>query len=282
MNSGNPLDRPAPLLVVSDVDGTLLNRHDRVTPRIRAAVANMRHAGTVFTMATGRPARWILPVLDQLSVRPLCVCANGAVVYDSAADKVVRAAALEPLVLDRVVEQVTRVGMRIGGVGFAVERVGRSAFDRADELFAVEQNYDHAWLSEEHNVQPLDELIGEPAVKLLVRGGGLSSSELFDLINPCIDPGIAHVTYSWDGGLVEIAAPGVSKRSALEWVAEQIGVDGEETVAFGDMPNDLEMLTWAGLGVAMGNAAEKVKRAADFITADNDSDGVAKVLEQWF
>ncbi|WP_459612854.1 HAD family hydrolase [Corynebacterium urogenitale] len=280
-------ERPAPLFVVSDIDGTFLNSKERVSPRLRAAVSNMTRRGTVFTLASGRPARWLLPVLEQLSVKPMCVCANGAVVYDSASDTIVRANQLSASTLAATMRRLAserehRPGTALDGMSFAVERTGRSAFDRAEELFCVTEMYDHAWISDEHNVMSEEELVSKPAVKLLVRNPQVSSQELYDAVAPLLDPQEVAATFSWGGGLVEISAPGTSKRSALEWIASDIGVTGADTVAFGDMPNDLEMLTWAGLGVAMGNAHEDVKAAADIVTGDNDSDGVADVLEMWF
>ena len=98
------------------------------------------------------------------------------------------------------------------------------------------------------------------------------------------------MSYSWGGGLVEFSAPGVTKRSAIvELIAhlnEQAApgtepIRREDVVVFGDMPNDLEMIEWAGLGVAMGNAEDQVKAAADVVTASNDDDGVAEVLQRW-
>ncbi|MBC2681453.1 HAD family hydrolase [Corynebacterium anserum] len=281
-------ERPAPLFVVSDIDGTFLNSKERVSPRLRNVVANMKRQGTVFSLATGRPARWLLPVLEQLVVKPLCVCANGAVIYDSARDKIIRAVELQPAVLTdtvaRLASDVTanQEEPALEGVTFGVERVGTSAFDRADELFCVTRSYDHAWLSEEHKEMSLEELVAQPAVKLLVRNPRVCSQELYEAVAPRLNSQHVNVTFSWDGGLVEISAPGVSKQSALQWIAEQMGVTGEDAVAFGDMPNDLEMLTWAGVGVAMGNAHDDVKNAADIITGDNDNDGVAEILETWF
>ena len=152
----------------------------------------------------------------------------------------------------------------LDGMSFAVERTGRSAFDRAEELFCVTEMYDHAWISDEHNVMSEEELVSKPAVKLLVRNPQVSSQELYDAVAPLLDPQEVAATFSWGGGLVEISAPGPSKRSALEWIASDLGVTG------------------AGLGVAMGNAHEDVKAAADIVTGDNDSDGVADVLEMWF
>lgn len=270
-----------PLLVVSDVDGTLLTSRERVTDRMRAVVRSMNHQGTVFTLASGRPARWLLPVLEQLPVRPVCVCANGAVVYDSSQDRITHTFAFSPDVLDQL---VTSIRSAVPGVGFGAERAGEGerAVPDAGELFAVTDGYDHAWDSDEHTHVDMAGLVGSPAVKLLVRDPRLSSAELYEKLAPVIDPEVATATYSWEGGLVEVSAPGVSKRSALEWIAEDIGVEASEVVAFGDMPNDVEMLRWAGLGVAMGNAEDGVKSVADEVTADNNSDGVAQVLERWF
>ena len=85
-----------------------------------------------------------------------------------------------------------------------------------------------------------------------------------------------------DEGILEIAAPGITKATGLTWLADHYGVAQDETIAFGDMPNDIEMLRWAGRGVAMGNAADTVKEAADEVTTPNHQAGVATVLERWF
>ena len=220
-----------------------------------------------------------MPVFEQLPVRPVCACANGAVIYDADRDQILHAATLAPDLTRGLIDHLSEA---VPGVGFAVERAGASAFDRADELFSVSPGYDHAWDSTEHAVQSLDELTAQPVVKLLVRDPNRTSAELYAAVRPFIDATQAKATYSYEGGLVEVAAAGISKRSALEWIAAQIGVDAAETVAFGDMPNDTEMLSWAGHGVAMGNAEESLKGVANEITLTNDEDGVAAVLERWF
>lgn len=284
---------PAPTLVVSDLDGTLVTSAERVSPRACAVINRLVAAGVTFIPASGRPARWMLPVIDQLGLRPMCVCANGAVVYDSASDRITYAAELPTEVLARVtatISEATRPWLRGRGlapVTFAVERAGRSAFDRADELFAVQPEYPHAWDTDEHSVEPLDALCAVPAVKLLVRHEAMGSADLFDLINPVVDPAEAHVTWSFSGGLLEINLPGVSKLSGVAHalggdVADVPAVDPSRVIAFGDMPNDVAMLRWAGTGVAMGNAVDEVTAIADHRTSSNDEDGVAEVLEQWF
>lgn len=277
-----------PRMIVSDIDGTLLTSQERITPRLRSAISRVVNAGVDFSLATGRPPRWMLPVLDQLPVRPWCVCANGAIVYDSLRDEIVLAKTLSPAQLHEVVVVAQRAAEILPGIslGFGVERAGKSAFDQAGELYVVEPGFTHAWESDEHQILPLEEVLGSPAVKLLIRDPDVASSELYDAIAPNIDPAVAHVSYSWGGGLVEVSPPGVSKRSAIEWILEQNNYDhpitAEDCLVFGDMRNDTEMLRWAGMGVAMGNAEDQVKAVADAISTSNDEDGVARVLENWF
>ena len=110
----------------------------------------------------------------------------------------------------------------------------------------------------------------------------MSSADLYKVIAPHIPEAHAHVTYSMPEGLIEVSAPGVTKRAGLEELASMVGATADNVVCFGDMPNDIEMLEWAGLGVAMGNAVPAVQDVADEITATNDDDGVARVLERWF
>ena len=119
----------APRLIISDIDGTLLDRNHRVPRRNREAVARAVAAGSEFALATGRPFRWIMPVLDQLTVRPVCVTSNGAVIYDSAEDRVLSAHELSPEALAEIVEVATKVLEPHGGVGFGAERTGGSVMD---------------------------------------------------------------------------------------------------------------------------------------------------------
>lgn len=272
----------APQLVASDIDGTLLDSRDRVRPRLRTVLARMIRAGVPLVLATGRPARWIEPVLDQLPVRPLCVCANGAVIWDSAHDRVTAFRGLEPAAQAEVLAIAREVLEPHGGVTIAAERPGTTSMDPPEELFVVADDYHHAWDPLGHDLVDESEVIAEPATKLLLRNPGLSSAGMLDLLAPYINPSLGHITYSVPEGLLEVSAPGVTKRRGLEQLASLIGADADDVVCFGDMPNDIEMLQWAGLGVAMGNAREEVKDAADEITATNDEDGVARVLERWF
>jgi hydroxymethylpyrimidine pyrophosphatase-like HAD family hydrolase len=90
------------------------------------------------------------------------------------------------------------------------------------------------------------------------------------------------ITYSTNNGLVEIVPLGISKATGVEELARPLGITADGVVAFGDMPNDVPMLQWSGLGVAMGNAHPDAVAAADEVTAANTEDGVARVLERWW
>lgn len=272
----------APRLIVSDIDGTLLDRNHRVPKRNREAVSRAVAAGAEFALATGRPFRWIMPVLEQLPVRPVCVTSNGAVIYDSAEDRVLSAHELSPEALAETVNVASRVLQPLGGAGFGAERAGGSLLDPVEELFVVESHYSENALFEGFGLVSVGELVAKPAVKLLIRNTDYSAPELYELVAPHIDPELAHVTYSMSEGVLEVAAPNVTKRRGIQWLAEHHDIAREDIIAFGDMPNDIEMLEWAGFGVAMENADPALVDVSDATTLPHHQSGVAKVLEHWF
>lgn len=272
----------APKLIVSDIDGTLLDSNGRVSPRLRDALTRAVRAGTKVALATGRPHRWLAPVLDQLPFTPMCVCANGAVVYDPSRDNVLHRHELDPETLGEIARTSTDVLAGLGEYGFGVERVGDSAFDPEDQCFLITPGYSTDLWDIGYGVVDVGELVSVPAAKILVRHNAMTSAELFDLVAPAVDPERAHVTYSMNDGLLEVSAPGINKAAGVSIVAADLGIDPQDVIAFGDMPNDIEMLAWAGTGVAMGNAAPIVHDAADATTASNDDFGLARVIEQWF
>ncbi|QNE90330.1 HAD family hydrolase [Corynebacterium incognita] len=272
----------APRFIISDIDGTFLDANHRVSQRTRDVVARATAAGTHFALATGRPFRWVLPVIEQLNVRPVCVTSNGAVLYDTAADTVLAAHTLDPQVQSEIYYTAQEVLLRHGGAQLACELPGTSAFDATEEQFIAEEAYSETPGLDGFGIMPTDDVLARPAVKLLLRNLSMTAPEMYELIAPHIDPQSAHVTYSMNDGLLEFAAPGVTKALGVAQLAGQYGVSQDATIAFGDMPNDIEMLRWVGTGVAMGNAADNVKDAADYVTSPNHQGGVADVLERWF
>lgn len=274
-----------PTMIASDVDGTLLDDNERLTDRTRNALERARGAGVELVLATGRPPRWIPQVADQLAdssaaVR-YAVCANGAIVYDVAADEILHVNALVPDVLRTLSEVIAE---RLPGAGLAAERVGSVGSRRGDAAtpeFVATAGYEHAWLNPDHVQVGDDELFEAAAVKLLARVPGMSSRDMAHRLRPALG-GLAEVTYSIGTGLIELAVPNTHKASGLAWLAANTDVDDRAPIAFGDMPNDIEMLVWAGLGVAMGHGDEAALAAADEVARPNYEDGLAQVLERWF
>jgi hypothetical protein len=266
-----------PALIACDVDGTLITDDEAVTPRTRNAVRAAVDGGAQFILATGRPPRWVRPVVDELGFAPMAVCANGAVIYDPAIDRVVSARTLSVEILGDLAEIATRV---IPGAGLAVERVG-SAHDTATPQFVSSPGYEHAWLNPDNTEVSIEDLLSAPAVKLLIRKTGARSADMAAELARHI--GIeGDITYSTNNGLIEIVPLGISKATGIAEIARPRGITDDDVVAFGDMPNDVPMLLRAGHGVAMGNAHPDAVAAADEVTTPNTDDGVARVLERWW
>lgn len=267
-----------PLLIASDVDGTLIDDEYQVGARnsraINAAVAD----GAPFVLCTGRPPRWIAQVTDQLGHAPIAVCANGAVVFDSATDRVLSAHTLSP---DELGELADVIRSAIPGAALAAERIEIGGPSGLAMHFATTPGYEHAWDNPQNIEVSAAELVTKDAVKLLVRMPGARSADLRDALAPLIGDR-ADLTFSTDNGLIEIAAHGVTKATGLASVARELGVRDDGVIAFGDMPNDIPMLGWAWHGVAMANAHPELAVVADEVTASNNDSGVALVLERWW
>ena len=267
-----------PALIATDVDGTLLDDDERITARTRNVVQAAVASGVQFVLATGRPPRWIPPVVEALGFAPMAVCANGAVIYDAEHDRIVSARTLPVDVLAELAEIANRV---IPGAGLAVERVGRTAHDSATPQFVSSPGYEHAWLNPDNTEVSIADLLSAPAVKLLIRKAGARSSDMAEALAKHI--GVeGDITYSTNNGLIEINPIGTSKATGVEEIARPLEITAEDVVAFGDMPNDVPMLRWAGHGVAMGNAHPEAVAAANEVTAPNTDDGLARVLERWW
>ncbi len=269
------MDVMPPRLVATDLDGTLVRTDQTVSDRTRAALTRVEQAGAALVLVTGRPPRWMAPVVAETGHRGLAICANGALVYDLHTERVVRAHLLDAGAVAEVVEALRR---DLPGVAFAVEQ---GPTDGVPGGFGREQVYVPRWDVAEVRVAPLEELTSGGAVKLLARVEGVDSDTLLAAARASLGT-LAEATHSSGDGLLEISASGISKASGLASVAAELGIEAADVIAFGDMPNDLPMLAWAGHAVAVDNAHPEVRAAADEVTASNDDDGVARVLERLF
>lgn len=267
-----------PKLVASDVDGTLLTPLEEVSERTVAVISSVLAEGIPFALVTGRPPRWVPPIARAAGLDGYAVCANGAALYDIGADRVVWQHVLDPVLLSDLASVLDRV---LPGCAYATERLGSTALDDSVRQFIAETTYRHPWPEGPDVEFARGEVLGLPAVKLLVRHDRMTSAEMALAAGEVLD-GQVDITYSSNAGLLEIATHGVTKASGLADVADRFGVVAADVIAFGDMPNDVPMLSWAGHGVAMANAHQSAIDVADEVTGPNSEDGVAMVLERWF
>jgi Cof subfamily protein (haloacid dehalogenase superfamily) len=255
-------------LVASDLDGTLLREDQTVSRRSVAVLDRAVREGLRFVMVTGRPVRWLPPVFAHTGVRGPVVCANGAVIYDPGRDEILRGTALSA---DLVAEVVTALRREFPQVVFAVEiDHGRAMVSEAEWPVIADV---------QRRIIDQAERVDTPAVKVLARLPDGEADEFRAACTRLLD-GTAQVTSSSRRAMVEISAAGVTKASGLAWLAEREGIDPEQIVAYGDMPNDVPMFSWAGRAVAVANAHPAVLDVADEVTASNDEDGVAVHLEK--
>ncbi|WP_328299696.1 Cof-type HAD-IIB family hydrolase [Streptomyces sp. NBC_00435] len=272
---------PAPRLIATDLDGTLLRDDKSVSQRTVAALAAAEEAGIAVFFVTGRPARWMGVVSDHVQGHGLAICANGAAVVDLHAiepkptgREFVQVRPLPRITALKVVEALRAAAP---GTSFAVELTTGINYEPAYPPFFQDPGA---------NVATAEKLLHEatdddsaPVLKVLAHHAELAPDEFLALARSAAGA-YASITRSSPTSLLEISGPGVSKASTLALCCEERGISPAEVVAFGDMPNDVEMLGWAGTSYAMGNAHPDVIAAASGRTVANNEDGVALVIER--
>ena len=240
-----------------------------VSDRTRAALDGLRAAGIALLLVTGRPPRWMHMIAVQTGHSGVALVANGAGVYDLTTEQLTRTDPLSPEAATEVAARITAVApdaVLAGetGLSFYREAAYRSDYQDMPGTRIVERAA----------------VTAQPLLKLLVRTPSHDADALLAAGREVVTEDLATLTHSSSGGLLEISAAGVSKASGLARAAASLGVTAAEVLAFGDMPNDLPMLGWAGRSYAVGNAHPEVAALATARTASNDDDGVALVLER--
>ncbi len=259
---------PVPRLVALDVDGTTIDHDGGLSDAVRDAVQDVAGAGHRVVVATGRAIVATLPILDRLGLTEgWAVCSNGAVTIR-----------LDPGLPEgfEIVEAVTfdpgpaleMLRDAWPGAVIAVEEVGTG--------FKVTAPFPDGELMGEQRVVGWDELVADPCTRVTFRAPDGTSEDFLEMAERI---GLHGVNYAIGfSAWLDVNPEGVSKASALEMVRRRLHVEPGDTVAVGDQRNDIEMLRWAARGVAMGNAPDEVKEAADEVTATVDEDGLVPVL----
>lgn len=253
-------------LVATDLDGTLLRSDGTLSSRTVAALRAAEDAGLTVVMVTARPLRWMEDLWAHVAGHGLAIVSNGAIVYDVAAG-VREVTGIDPADGLPLAE---RIRAEVPGVAFGLEDVGGLRLERA---FAEPHH-----IPTDSPVGPLEEVWELPAVKLMVRHADLPDQEFRERVIAAVGSS-ANATWSVSD-LIEISAPGVDKATTLTRLAADLSYAAADCAAVGDMPNDLPMIGWAGLGCAVGNAHADVLAAADRVLPRNDEDGVAVLIEE--
>ncbi|GMA14131.1 hypothetical protein HNQ10_003107 [Deinococcus metallilatus] len=262
-------------LIATDLDGTLLRPDLTVSVRTRAALDAARAAGIHVVPVTARQPRGVRRIAEAAGFHEYALCGNGAHGVHLTTGETLFEAHVPEAVQRAVAEALAA---RVPGVLFVSVREGGEVFVAQDGYAAIAHFEDHKREPGEMGTFTLEDVLARPSLKFIVRHAALTPRELLAELRALNLGGFA-VTHS-GAPFLEVLAEGVSKAWGLEQLCARLNVAREEVLAFGDAPNDAEMLAWAGRGVAMGNAESEAREAADEVTLTNAEDGVAAVIEK--
>jgi Cof subfamily protein (haloacid dehalogenase superfamily) len=269
-----------PGLVATDLDGTLLDASSAVTPRTRAALEACWDAGVPVVGVTGRGPRLLDSVRAALDGRGIAVLAQGGFVVDLERDEVLRTVGLPRDQAAAVIERIEAVA---GELVVAVE----DAAEQGEVHTQLRVQHGFEWpYPEPAHLLPRHQVLPPGAVlKAFLRSATLGQDELLARARSVVDPADAELTHA-GLGFIEVLPPGITKATGLAVALERYGVGLGDVLVFGDMPNDLPMITAVtaagGRSVAVANAHPAVRTAAQHRTSGHDVDGVARYLEAVF
>ncbi|MEU3751840.1 HAD family hydrolase [Streptomyces olivoreticuli] len=259
-------------LIATDLDGTLLRSDDTVSERTRAALERVTAAGASHIIVTGRSVPWTKHILDSLDYQGLAVCGQGAQVYHAGEHRL-----LTSVTLDRqlAVLALAKIEAEVGPLYLAASRDGMDG----EVLIGPGYRIQEGPLPAVPITDP-SELWAAPLNKLYLQHPDLDDDGLAGIAR-AVAGDLVGVTMA-GAGIVELLPLGLSKATGLSLAARRLGMKAADTIAFGDMPNDVPMFAWAAHGVAMANAHPELKAVADEVTDSNEDDGIATVLERLF
>jgi len=266
-------------LVASDLDGTLLNKNKEITPRLFAALEELNKLGIYFVPSTGRPFGTVPQAIKELPFLKYVITSNGAAIYDAAEGKNIIENYLTPEAVDAVMEIARELPVIteyfIGGKAYIAKNI-------YDDLTPFDLTESHAFYIKNSRT-PVEDFWNEMKqnntvlenINLVFKDMELRK-ETWDRLKAL---GLASVTAATTKN-IEITSLYATKAQALEKLCEVLGLERENVLAMGDGDNDMPMIEFAGIGVAMANGEEHIKEAADIIADDCNDFGAAKILEQ--
>ncbi len=284
-------------LVASDLDGTLLDKNKEITPRLYHALEQMNEQGIYFVPATGRPFSTVPQAIKALPFLRYVITSNGAAIYDAVEKKAIIENNLSPNAVDAVIPIAKRLPVITEYFIHGKAYIAKSVYENLSPYGLTESHVRYILNSR----TPVENFWEKMQTDHDTIGTGVSLSfvkmqkshailENINLIFRDMDLrkqvwaelralGLCSVTASTPEN-IEITSPLATKAKALETLCALLGIEAEHVLAMGDSDNDLPMLEFAGIGVAMANGEAHIKAAADMIAEDCNHFGAAKILEQ--
>ncbi|MGB8954875.1 MAG: Cof-type HAD-IIB family hydrolase [Tumebacillaceae bacterium] len=270
-------------MLVSDIDGTLLNSRGILTPAVIEAIREAHDQGIIVTLATGRHLRGVKQIVQQIGVSVPVILGNGAVIVDPHKGETLLHRPLAPETTAAILDVIAKHGLW-SSLFFHREEGVDTLYDR-DPGFAEAYLFIHKDQPDvAQQVEDLKSFAAQDPIKVLLLNTPDRVHPLAeDLRNLQVEHPFSLVVTDHDFPdytFLECFAPQSSKATGIEHLTKRFGLRPEQVVAVGDNVNDVEMVDYVGLGVAMGNATAELKRRADFVTKTNDEDGVAYLIRE--
>ena len=258
-------------LIAADMDGTLLNSKNEITPRTVKAINEARDAGVIFTLCTGRPLRGVKKYINQLGLDCPVITYNGAVVVHSKTGEIIFSQDMDKADARKVYNLAREKGTMF--IIWSRNRLSASEFSEKTEF------YEEITATKAQLITDFEKILSQGVTKILWYDDR-------DILDKWADEfsqmDFRHTTFAKSRAyFLEFFSNKTSKAVAMEKLGEYYGITREEMIALGDQVNDLPMIEYAGFGIAMENAVERVKAVADYITSTNEEDGVARAIEKF-
>lgn len=257
-------------LIASDLDGTIVAPDGSISERTKRAFLDARDSGIQIVFVTGRPFRWLTPIIEAFGGLGTVICSNGALLYDLEQDRVIWSRTLSSATARQAAQIILEWEPE---AAFAAEttkglHLGERFADRHHN-FGVQAVLDLA----------SDAIDSEGIVKLLARSQRMPIEQFYAAVQPQLSELVSVTHSAFDVSLLEMAHVDIHKATTLNQYCQRLGITKDEVMAFGDMPNDIEMLQFAGHGYAMASGHPTTLASARFRAPSLAEDGVAQVIE---
>lgn len=258
-------------LIASDIDGTIADHHGHITPRTVSAFKAAAAAGIEIVFVTGRPPRWLDPIREQIGHTGTVICSNGAVTYSLEQESVISSHVLNWETVTKVRSIISEL---VPDSYFALEGLGGF---HVEEGFYRNRTPAHD-LGAQFGV--LEEAMAQSGIVKMLAATHTGSADLYlNTVAERLKPLVAATHSAPEIALLELGPLGVNKAVSLAEYTASLGIEAQDVIAFGDMPNDIEMLAWAGSGYAMESGHQLALAATELRAPALADDGVAQVIE---